>query len=202
VLTDDDSRLEVFARARRLGLEGLEALAGDRGADGLVALPAAELRDAVANPTQAAELLFWTAVHTGLWGRTRGKIASAREGVAAKVRDYATASIALDGGIENGGGHRVLGRLHTAAPRIPFITGCIDRDGAVRELEACLELAPDDLTTRLYLGEALIEFAPRRREEGLRMLRAVVAAEPDPRWVVEELKAIADAREVLARESS
>jgi hypothetical protein len=119
-----------------------------------------------------------------------------------EVRDYATASIALDGGIENGGGHRVLGRLHTEAPRIPFITGWIDRDVAVRELEACLELAPDDLTTRLYLGEAMIEFAPRPRVVGLRKLRAVVAAGPDPRWVVEELKAIADAREILARESS
>ena len=40
----------------------------------------------------------------------------------AQIRDYAAVSVALDPQIENGGGHRVLGRLHTEAPKIPFIT--------------------------------------------------------------------------------
>jgi hypothetical protein len=199
VTPDADARLEVFARGRRLGEEGLAGLAGGGGLDRLLGLPAAQLRAEVGNPTLAAELFFWTAVHTGLWGRTRGKVASAREGVAAKVRDYAAASTVLDAAIENGGGHRILGRLHSEAPRIPFFTGWIDRSVAVRELETCLAIARHDLTSQLYLGEALIEFVPRRRDEGLRLLRAVVAGQPDPRWLIEELKAIVDARAILAR---
>jgi hypothetical protein len=202
VLMADDARLEVFAHGRALGEEGLAGVAGGRQVDELLALPPAQLRAAIDEPTATAELLFWTAVHTGLWGRTRGKLASAREGVAAKIRDYATASIALDDAIENGGGHRVLGRLNTEAPHIPFFTGWIDRSLAVRELETCLAMAPQDLTTRFYLGEALIDFVPRRRQEGLRMLREVVTSPPDPAWLIEELKAIADARAVLARVGS
>ncbi len=156
------------------------------------------MRAAVADPTQAAEVLFWSAVHTGLWGRTRGKLASAREGVAGRIRDYAGASVALDPTIENGGGHRVLGRLHTEAPKIPFITGWIDRDQAIQQLETCLAISPYDLTTRLYLGEALLKFAPRRKAEGLSLLRELVETTPDPEWLSEELKAIADARALLA----
>ncbi len=196
VLRDRDARLEVFLRGRELGEEGLEQLGGEA----ILELNASELRERIdADPTEAAEVLFWSAAHWGLWGRTRGKLASAREGVGSKVRDRAQASVWLDPKIENGGGHRILGRLHTEAPKIPFVTGWIDRETAVAELETCLEIAPDDLTTRYYLGEALVEFEPRRREEGLDLLREVVASEPHPGWLLEEMQAIREARALLER---
>lgn len=200
VETEREAQLATFERGRRLGEEGIDQIAAPLGGRGqLFELSGAALRDAVADPTEAAEIFFWAAGQTGLWGRTRGKLASAREGVAAKIRDYAAVSIALDPTIQNGGGHRILGRLHTEAPRIPFITGWIDRDVAISELEICHRIAPEDLTTRLYLAEALIEFEPGRRAEGLQMLRDVVAGATDPRWLIEELKAQDDARKLLAR---
>lgn len=196
-----DAQLEIFDRGRRLGEEGIERIATEVGGrEQLWRTAAEDLRAAVSDPTQAAEVLFWSAVHTGLWGRTRGKLASAREGVAGRIRDFAGASVALDPTIENGGGHRVLGRLHTEAPKIPFITGWIDRGKAISELEACLAISPKDLTTRLYLGEALLKFEPRRKAEGLRILRELVETAADPEWLAEELKAIADAKTLLAEE--
>ncbi len=200
VVTDRERQLEIFERGRDLGSDGLDRLGGSKE---LLALEPTELRARLGDSrTAAAEIFFWSAVHWGLWGRTRGKFASAREGVAGKISDRALASIALDPTIENGGGHRVLGRLHTEAPKIPFITGWIDRETAVRELEACLEVAPDDLTTRLYLGEALIEFDPARRAEGVTILRDIVERKPQPGWLVEELSAIEDARRLLDRVDS
>lgn len=200
VLDDRDERLGVFERGRELGDEGVDQIAAAAGLDreALIELDAPALRAAVAEPVVGAEILFWSAVHWGLWGRTRGKLAAAREGAAGRVRDLATASIHLAPEIQNGGGHRILGRLHTEAPSIPFVTGWIDRDTAVRELERAHQLAPDDLTTRLYLAEALVEFDRDRRQEGIAMLESVVAADPDPEWRVEELAAIADARRLLA----
>ena len=35
---------------------------------------------------------------------------------------------------QDAAGHRVLGRLHTLAPKVPFFTGWVDRDKAVAEL--------------------------------------------------------------------
>ncbi|MDH3404570.1 MAG: hypothetical protein OES32_15555 [Acidobacteriota bacterium] len=203
VAVDRDEQLAIFERGRLLGEAGIDAIAARVGGrERLWKATADDLRAAVPDPTEAAEILFWSAAHTGVWGRTRGKLASARQGVAGRIRDYAAASMKLDPEIENGGGHRVLGRLHTEAPKIPFITGWIDRETAIAQLEACFAIAPHDLTTRLYLGEALAEFVPQRKEEGLRMLRELVTVTPNPEWLVEELKAIADARAVLLRLAS
>lgn len=199
VETDREAQIEIFERGRQLGEEGINRIAATVGGrKRLLAMSAEELRAEVPNPTEAAEIFFWSAGQTGLWGRTRGKLASAREGVAGKIRDYATVSIALDPTIQNGGGHRILGRLHTEAPKIPFITGWIDRSIAISELETCHRISPKDLTTQLYLAEALIEFSPKRKSEGIEMLRTVVESTTDPRWLVEELKAQHDARELLA----
>ena len=82
------------------------------------------------------------------------------------------------------------------------VTGWIDRGKAISELEACLAISPRDLTTRLYLGEALLKFAPKRKAEGLRILRELVGTTPDPEWLAEELKAIADAKALLTDEVS
>lgn len=199
VETDRETQLEVFDRGRQIGEEGIYRIGATVGGrKRLFEMSSEELRTEIPNRTESAEIFFWSAVQTGLWGRTRGKLAAAREGVAGKIRDYAAISIALDPTIENGGGHRVLGRLHTEAPKIPFITGWIDRSLAISELETCHRISPRDLTTQLYLAEALIEFAPKRKDEGIEMLRAVVESETDPRWLVEELKAQDDARVLLA----
>src|SRR6187549_197230 len=57
------------------------------------------------------------AADRGLWGNAFGKLAAARQGVGAKVRDWAETLIALDERFEGGAGHRVLGRLHSEAPK-------------------------------------------------------------------------------------
>jgi len=94
----------------------------------------------------------------------------------------------------------VLGRLHALAPRIPFFTGWIDRDVAIRELERAVALGPDEPLNRLYLAEAILEHRPKRRPEALRQLRTLLAAPPDPERPVESADARRQAREVLARE--
>ena len=125
----------------------------------------------------AAEIYFWGAAHWGLWGRYRGKIASARQGVAGKIRDYADVVIALDEHVEGAGGRRIMGRLHAEAPKLPFVTGWIDRKEAIRQLEQAVALAPDDLLNRLYYLEALIEFDSARRSRAIEDLRAMALPE-------------------------
>jgi tetratricopeptide (TPR) repeat protein len=199
VATTAEARLAAFARGRELGEQGLDALAAPLGGrERLAELAAAELASRLADRRLAAEIYFWTAAHWGLWGRTRGKLAAAREGVAGTVRDYATAVTALDASAENGGGHRILGRLHFEAPRIPFITGWVSKATAVAELERARAIAPEDLLTQLYLGEALLAADGERRSEALGLLRQVAAATPGEEWRIEDGRAIADARKLLA----
>ena len=158
---------------------------------------ASMIAQALEGEDQAAEIYFWSAAHWGLWGQYRGKIAAARQGVAKRVRDYAEVTAILDEQIEEAGGHRILGRLHTEAPRLPFVTPWVDHDEAVSRLERAAEIDPDALLTKLFLAEALLEFRPEQRSEALSLLESVTASTPDPQMVVEETKTIEDARAVL-----
>jgi tetratricopeptide (TPR) repeat protein len=193
----DDEKLDIFERARNIAQEGIEAMASAQGLDSRELSPAAiaSLRE----KEYAAETYFWCAAHWGLWGRYRGKIAAARQGAAAKIRDYAEITIALDEQVEGAGGHRILGRLHAEAPRLPIVTGWIDRDEAVRLLERATEIAPGDWLNELYFLEALIEFEPGRSAGATERLRAFTARRPRPETRVEDHKILQDAKSLLHR---
>jgi len=146
-----------------------------------------------------ATVHFWAAVHWGLWGETKGSLAAVQKGIAKRIRDHARIAIALDETIEHGGPHRLLGRLHAVAPRVPLFTGWVSRDEAVAELERAVAIAPADLTNRLYLAEVQLEHVPERREEARAEIEAVIAATPDPANLVEDRRTQADARATLAK---
>lgn len=199
-----DARREVFDRGRRAAEAALDRLAARVGGrEALEELAPAERAARLARVPEAASIHLWAAIHWGLWGDASGRFAAARQGVAGKIRDYAETALALDETLEDAGPHRVLGRLHTLAPRIPFFTGWIDRDRAVAELERAVALAPEMPLNRLYLAEALLEHAPEgrngRRAEAVGHLRALLRRPPDPEFAVEEAAARRQAREILAR---
>lgn len=201
VARDEEQRLEVLDRAREIAERGLEQVAERLpGSKPLKKREPEEVGRALAGDREAAEMFFWSAVTWGLWGREKGKIAAARQGVAGKIRDYSTIVNLIDETIENGGGHRVLGRLHYEAPHIPLITGWVDRDTAVAELERAHELAPSDLLSRVYLAEALLDHRPKRRQEALRLLQSVIDADPSGEYLVENLRSQGMARSRLAEE--
>ncbi len=197
-----DEKLVCFERGRRLAEDGIDQLAAGYAGDPRPNLRSGpvppRLVDHLAGTPEARGIYLWGSIQWGLWGRHRGKIAAARQGVAGKIRDYATVAVALDEQYENAGGHRVLGRLHAEAPKLPFITGWIDRDLAIRSLERAVALAPDDLLSELYLIEALLEYDGSRRPEAVDRLRLLVTQTPNPDYLVEELQALADGQKLLA----
>lgn len=198
VLQDDDERLALYERAREIADVGREQLAIAAGlGDKPDSMNAEKLAAALTGDTDAARIYFWSAVHWGLWGRYRGKMAAAKEGVAKKIRSFSEVVIAIDEEIEEAGGHRVLGRLHSEAPKLPFFTGWVDRKTAVSELRRAIELAPTGLLTYYYLADALLEHFPDQKQEALDLLNDLVQREPDPAWVVEHTQVIEDAKALL-----
>ena len=193
-----DEKQKVFGRGRDIAeaaLDRLEARAGGRRK--LDALPPARAAEAVRGQPDAVGLYLWGAVHWGLWGDAFGKLAAARQGAGDHIRRYAEISNALDERYESAGGHRVLGRLHTLAPKIPFVTGWVDRGKAVSELRRAMEIAPDFPTNQLFLADALLQFQPAKAEEGRELLRRLVARPPAADTAVEDEDAVAKARQLL-----
>jgi tetratricopeptide (TPR) repeat protein len=193
-----DGRREVFDRGRRAAEAALDRLAarlGGRAAYDRLA-PAARA-ERLAGVSEAVAIHCWAAVHWGLWGDAFGRLAAARQGVAGKVRDYGETALALDPAYEQGASHRVLGRLHALAPKVPFVTGWIDRGRAVAELERAVAVGPDEPLNRLYLAEALLEHRPDRRAEALGQLRTLLERPPRRSRPVEDADARRQARELL-----
>ncbi|MFQ5528425.1 MAG: hypothetical protein ACE5GX_19500 [Thermoanaerobaculia bacterium] len=196
VLSKPEAKLPVFERGRILADEGITQLLAGTAFDRRSGKRFDDLVRHLDAEPGAAAIYYWAAVHWGLWGRYKGKIAAARQGVAGKVRDYATIVIALDPGYEDGGGHRMLGRLHAEAPRLPFITGWVNRKTAISELEKARTMSGDALTG-LYFAEALLEYDSSRRHHALTVLREVAGKTPSPDHYLEELRAIQNARTLL-----
>lgn len=170
------------------------------GFEGVEGVAAGRLRELLGEKPDAAKLFFWCAVNWGLWGENHGKLAAAREGVASKVRDFTLAAIALDPRYEDGGGHRVLGRLHSEAPKLPFVTGWVSRETAFAELRRAVAIAPEHPINRIFLAEALLDHGDAaQRDEAWPILRELAALEPRPDQLVEDLRVRRLARGHLER---
>lgn len=199
-LEDLEEKQRIFERGREVADDAFRVLARDLGRDDLEGLDVEERARVLDGHPQAAPLHYWAAVSWGLWGEAYGKLAAAREGVGDRIRDHALVAALLDPEMENGGGDRLLGRLHSEAPRIPFFTGWVSREEAVRRLRKALSIAPDDPFNRLYLGEALLDHFPGSAAEGRELVRSVAEGTPRPAHRVEDERLAALARERLRRE--
>jgi hypothetical protein len=146
----------------------------------------------------AAPTYFWTAVAWGEWGLVVPRFRAAKSGVATKVRDYATTVIALDPTFEEGGGYRILGRLHHRAPRIPGLTGWVSRAEGIRNLRLAVKSSPRNFVNRHFLAEALADGGSSAKSEAIRIEKELVADPPSPGHLVEDLAIQEEAKKDLA----
>jgi tetratricopeptide (TPR) repeat protein len=196
---NNDERQKVFARGKEVS-EAAWVRVGKRvGAQKLASEKASDRAAALRGMPEAPPLLLFSAANWGLWADAYGKLAAARQGVAGKVRDWAETLIVLDERYDDGAGHRVLGRVHTEAPHIPFVTGWVDHDKGLAELEKSVVLGPDEPGNRYYLARAILSFRPEKKSRALALLREVAAGKPRPDFPVEDAKSAAQAAELLAK---
>ena len=195
---DRDRQLALYDKARKVGDEGLAILRRRAAGQALSAdAPPSKLAAALSRERDAAPAYFWTAVAWGQWALLAGKLPAARTGAAMRVRDDATTVIALDPDFEDGGGYRILGRLHHKAPRIPYLTGWVSRSEAVRYLRLAVGTAPRNFVNRHFLAEALAGGSAAEKVEAVQIERDLVSDAPSPGHLVEDLGVQDEARRNL-----
>ena len=117
-------------------------------------------------PNSAGINLF-TAIVWGVWGEEYGILAAARKGVAGKIKELCEKSIKADSKFDGAGGYRVLGRVYFKAPKIWPILRWPSKEKAVEILEKGYKLAPENLTTKQFLAEALYSQGKKVRAKKL-----------------------------------
>jgi hypothetical protein len=135
----------------------------------------------------------------GEWAVARGKVAAAKQGAAGRIRDLAQAVVDLDPELEQGGGYRVLGRLHDRSPKIPFITGWISHEKSVVYLRQALARGPENSVNQVFLAEAILEHDPAHRPEARSLLERCASATPRAEFLVEDAHYAEVSRGLLAR---
>jgi tetratricopeptide (TPR) repeat protein len=170
------------------------------GAAHLASLTVAREAELERDLPEAAAGHFWCAISWGVWGMTHSKLQAARRDVAGRIRRHAEVLIELDPAYADGGGFRLLGRLHAATPKVPLVTGWIDRRLGIEHLRRALATSTRDARNPVFLAEALLAHAPERRPEAIALLREVAARTPDPASLVEESETLDRARALLERE--
>ncbi len=145
-----------------------------------------------------AELNFWCSIAWGARAQRVGLFTIVREGVATRMRERAERALALDPGVDRGGALRLLSRLHATLPRVPFVSGWVDRDQALPLAERAYALDPEHPGNRLILALSLLEREPHRRFDAVALLRSIGDGEPSPVMLAEELAIREQAREHLA----
>ncbi len=193
-----DRQLALYEKARRAGEDALEILRG-RAAGGPLSADAApsKVAAALSRERDAAPAYFWTAVAWGQWSLLAGNVRAARTGAATKIRDDSMTVIALDPDFEDGGGYRILGRLHHRAPRIPYLTGWVSRAEAVRNLRLAVRTSPRNFVNRHFLAEALADGGAAEKVEAGQIEQDLVSDAPSPGHLVEDLGIQDEARRNL-----
>lgn len=190
-----EGKQKVFGRGREVVEAALERM-NRRVGKKLDELPPAQVAKLVSGIPEAPAVFLWGGIHWGLWGEAYGRLAAARQGVGDKIRRYAEVAVAIDERYDRAAGHRLLGRLHTLAPKIPLVTGWVDRGKAISHLRRAVALAPEDLYNQVYLADALLQHQPGKAAEAREILRRVLQRKPDPARVVEDERALSEARQL------
>lgn len=174
-------RRRIFEEAKALGDDGIDRLEKKIGRSG-----GASRIEALRKIPGAASLYFWSAVSWGEWALARGKLAAARAGAGGRIRDLAQTVVDVDPELEQGGGYRILGRLHDQSPRIPFLTGWVSRRQALSHLRKALAIGPRNSVNQLFLAEAILSHEPASREEARRLLTLCAGSPPRDEYRVED----------------
>jgi tetratricopeptide (TPR) repeat protein len=188
-------RRPIFDRATEVCESAIDRVAAKLGGrDALYRATREELERRGIDPTQLAGVYLWGAFDTAAWAREHGTLAAVMAGVAGRLHEYAKQVIALDPGIREGAGYRLLAQLHISVPRVPFVTSWVDPEEAFVAMAKAEEIAPGDPHNRLFLAEVLLQVRPDRRDEAEGLLRATSRLEPRADRVAEdwELKNKAD----------
>ncbi|MEM1246518.1 MAG: hypothetical protein AAGK22_09100 [Acidobacteriota bacterium] len=193
-----EERKELYERGRTLFEESYQLLANFAGRDTLRGLKVENLPSVVGHFDDAGPLYFWGAMHWGLWAESFGKVAAVRQGVIKKVRELSQGALLLAPTYEGYGPVRVLGRLHHLTPKVPILTGWVNRREAVDLLRRAVSAAPDEPLNPTFLAHALWQLSNDHRG-ALRLLREVIQRRPRTSHELEDRKAIDGAHELIAR---
>lgn len=200
-LTEDKAeKRKIFDEGKSVGEEALRLIrleASKRTGQSMDRAGPVDLAPVMKDSPDAIATFLWSSANWGQWALAYGKFQAVRQGAATRIRDLATAVTLMDPNFAEGGGYRVLGRLHHQTPYVPFITGWASNNEAVEFLRQAYSIGPRNSLNRLYLAEALRDQDTDLRKEAIKIAEDLVNDASRPEFFIEDRKAQERARSLL-----
>jgi hypothetical protein len=187
-----DEKVRLLDEAKRIAEETVSWLDAE-----LARKKGSVAKDAATRIPSAAEAYLWAAISWGQW-TVFHRVSAAWSGAPGRIRDLAQAVIAIDPVAEQAGAYIILGRLHGEAPKVPFVTGWVSRDKAVRYVREGLSLAPDNRALVYFAADVLFRHARGSGGEARALLERCATSPPRPELLAEDMHYARMARERLA----
>lgn len=188
----EDDAVRLFDEAKRLAEETVDAL------DARLGRRKGRLARDPERPDLAARAYLWSAVSWGQWAVFH-RLSAAWSGAPGRIRDLSETVLSIDPATEQAGAYIVLARLHSEAPKIPFVTGFVSRGEAVRLVREGLKRAGDNRALAYYAADVLLRHDAGGANEAHALLERCAERPPRPDFLAEDLHYAGKARERLAR---
>ncbi len=198
VASESKVQRDIYQRLVDLDERALELVSAETGRENLRDLPLEQQAELLRSVPGAAEAHYWAVTGWGLWGMTHNPLKALAKGVGPRIRHHSRLLTLIDEQHRDAAGLRMLGRFHTEAPRVPLITGWVDREKGLAMLRRAVEISRREPRNLLFLAEAILDHDPDRRAEALALLRELAEREPSPEDPVEDTESLELARELLA----
>jgi tetratricopeptide (TPR) repeat protein len=199
---DNEAKKKIFDEGKAVGEKALQLVrqeATRRAGKPFDKAGPVEMAPVFGNSPDVVGCFFWSSANWGMWALSYGKFQAVRQGAAGKIRDLATAVTMMDPEYGQGGGYRVLGRLHHQTPYVPFITGWASTKKAVAFLRKAYQIEPRNSANRLYLAEALWDWNNDSRKEALTLAEDLIHDAPRSDFRVEDQAAQEKAQALLEK---
>jgi tetratricopeptide (TPR) repeat protein len=140
-------------------------------------------------------ILLWYIANFSKYGEANGIVASAKDGLADKIKMYSERLFEMDSTFADGAPHKLLGVINYKVPNIPLLISWPSKKVAEYHLKKALVVNPKSISNLYFYAEFLVEV--KRHAEAKVILNKVINAKPRLDAIIEDLYDIDQAKKLL-----
>lgn len=144
-----------------------------------------------------SDILLWFIANYSKYGEAQGVVASAKNGLADKVKMYSERLLKLDPKFSDGAAYKLIGVINYKVPKIPLIISWPSKETAEKYLKNALEVNPKSISNLYYFAEFLAE--EKRYTEAKIVLNKLLKTAPRKTHYIEDMYDISMAKKLKAK---
>lgn len=142
-------------------------------------------------------ILLWYIANYSKYGEAQGVVASAKNGLADKMKTFTEKLMELDPEFSDGAPHRIMGVLHYKVPNIPLFLTWPNKKEAEKHLKKALAIKTKSIANLYYYAEFLAE--EKRHTEAKIVLNKLLKIAPRKTALIEDMYDISMAKKLKAK---